>query len=147
MYKRISLIITRKIDDSELFQLIELNYKYNKCLPHNQNKFASTSILINSLIQDDALALGVFRDKELIGFTLGYKFRPAVFHFTALYIEPKYKLYTKRLYEASEQAVRLMGYNSWVCEGVNRLGAKLHERMGAKLISITENEITYFKDI
>jgi len=125
----------RQIDDSELNDLIELFYLYNQCLVSKFSRFKSTQLLIERLSKPGALALGLYIDDKLEGFTTGHEASATVYHFTALYIKPKFRIHMKKLFEASEDSIR-PSYKSWISESSTKEGINMHHRMGANDIEI-----------
>lgn len=131
----------KQIDDSELIELIELYIEYNQCLVMKHNTYKSTKILIDKLAIPNSLALGLYREEKLKGFTLGYGTESEVFRFTDMYILPNYRLHTKKLLQGSESYISHK-YKAWVCETHTKEGMNLFERYGAQKI-----EVKYYKEI
>lgn len=135
------MVDIRQIDDCEFSELIELYYDYNQCLTSKHNKYTSTSLLVNTLREPGALALGLYHNKILVGFTLGYSISIDNYYFTAMYIVPKFRYYTKKLFESSEDFIR-PDYKGWVSTSSTPEGINMHKKMGIKPV-----EIKYYKEL
>lgn len=135
------MVVTKQIDDYELIDLIQLYADYNKCLVTKHNKYNSTSILITKLQLPNALAIGLYKNDKLIGFTLGNSSSNKVFHFTDMYITPRYRFYIKKLLESSEAFIRPK-YKAWVSESHTKEGIEMFEHYGAQ-----RTEIKYYKEL
>ena len=136
------MINIKQIDDKELPELIELNYQYNQCLVTKHNRFNSTKSLLDRLATPHALALGLYRDSKLLGFTIGYGLSKETFYFTDMYIVQKARYYTSKLLIESESFIKSLGYTSWTSESHTKDGMRMFKHYGAKIV-----EIKYYKDI
>lgn len=132
----------RQIDDENFFDLAELYHKYNQCLATKYNKSSSTQLLSNELRVEGSLALGLFKDNKLVGFTLGKPYNNELYTFTAMYILPRYRYYMKHLFEASEQRAKEYSYTGFISESSTKEGINMHYKMGCSPI-----EIKFYKEL
>jgi len=135
------MIVIKQIDDKELVQLIELFIVYNQCLITKHNKYISTKILLDRLILEDSKAIGLYVKEKLEGFTLGNALDNDTFHFTDMYVTPRYRIYVKKLLDGSEKFLEGK-YKAWTSESHTKAGIKMFEHYGAETI-----QIKYYKEL
>lgn len=136
-----TMIEVKQIDDRDLQDFIVLFIKYNKCLVTKHNSYVSTKVLIDKLSLEASLAIGLYKDSRLVGFTLGNGVSNEVFHFTDMYILPNYRYHTSRLLRGSENLIRPT-YKVWTSESHTKDGIRMFEHYGAQIA-----EIKYYKEI
>jgi len=132
----------KPIDDNKFFALAELYAEYNQCLATKYNKTISTNILLQELSQPKAMALGLYREEELVGFTLGKQHSDKVYRFTAMYIKPKFRYNMRKLFNESEKRAKEMRYEAFISESSTPKGINMHKRMGAIPI-----EVKFYKEL
>jgi len=125
----------RQIDSSEFYQLQKLHRELLKLITEF-NDFQSTIILVQELLEKDSLAIGLFKDGKLVGYTLGfYNDNMKGFYYSGIFILPKYRFYTKLLVKESEKLLyELRKYKEWYTEANTKKGYRFLYHYGAKCI-------------
>jgi len=125
----------RQIDSSEFYQLQKLHRKLLKLITEF-NDFQSTIILVQELLEKDSLAVGLFKDNNLVGYTLGFYYNKVKgFYYSGIFILPEYRYYTKLLVKESEKLLyKLKNYKEWYTEANTKEGYKFLYHYGAKCI-------------
>jgi GNAT superfamily N-acetyltransferase len=129
----------QQIDDKDFTSLSQLYYDYTNSVDKGYHPhWYATELLIKDLRKPGALAIGLYVRDKLVGFILGntHEEYPDVYYFSALYIQPKYRFYVKRLYNAAEDMVRA-NYKAWETDAINEKAIALHKKMGATPVKIT----------
>lgn len=134
--------MVRQIFDKDFISLVELYAEYNQYLSTKHNKSVSTSILINELSQAKPLVLGLYIREALVGFTIGKQHTEEVFHFSGMYIRPRYRYYTSLLFKESEKLVKQAGYKAFTATSSTQQGFKALNKIGCKPI-----ETKFYKEI
>jgi len=125
----------KQIDSSEFYQLQKLHRKLISLII-DFNDFQATMVLMKELLEKDSLAIGLFKEGKLVGYTLGfYNNDIKGFYYSGIFILPEYRYYTKLLVKESEKLLyKLRGYKEWYTEANTKEGYRFLYHYGAKCI-------------
>ena len=130
------------IDESDFIPLLKLYIKYQNLVnPGNPNTTLANGLL-SELSYEGSQAIGLYKYNELRGFIIGKMKSDEIFHFTSIYVEPRYRIYVRKLLDYSEDYIKGLGYSAWVSESHTKEGINLLSKYGAKI-----EEIKYYKEL
>lgn len=106
------------------------------------NEFQSVNTLVHLVNStENFLALGMFNGEELVGFTMGNSLGSGKFYFSGIYIDKKFRRYSKELIDFSFDFIRKAGYTGWQLDATNPNIGSIMEKYGAKTMYVK-----YFKE-
>lgn len=125
-------MLLKKITNEDFLQLVCLNAK----MYHPEfNSVGATATLLALLKEEDFIALGLYDEEVLVGFTHGHKLKDTVFYFSGIYVEPKNRLKTKEIIDFSFAHIRHLGYTAWEVDTSNPNVSSIMEKYGAAIKS------------
>ena len=125
------------IENKELDELLCLWYEYHKIVNPKVTKLNLVKYLIQILDRRSSVAIGLYKEDKLIGFTLGYEISQGLFYWEGIYVQPNYRLYTYKLINYSEAILKENGYNFWITEANTKFGRNLLNKIASKLTNKT----------
>jgi len=133
------MIEIRPILKSEFRELLSLWIKYHKIVSKTDDEILVTDYLLSVLNRKNSIVLGIFKDKKLIGFTIGYEVSDEVFYWEGIYCEIKY--YVNKLVKFSEDFIKDR-YKFWMSEANTDEGFRLLSKIAKRI-----TEKTFLKNI
>jgi len=131
----------KQIEDIEYIKLLEFYVLYQNELPTRYSTFISSKLLNEELMKPNSLALGLYKNKNLVGFILGYG-EHELFNFNSMYVDKKYRYYVKQFLNDTEKYIKTLGYKGWLALSVTEQSNKMFLHYKAKPV-----EIKYYKEL
>ncbi len=135
------MINIKIIDDSDYNELLELYQKYQKVLPTRYGRFIASKLLNEELIKTNSIALGLYKNKDLVGYILGYG-ESEVFILNSMYVKKQYRFYVKKFLDFMEDSLKSKEYIGWKATAITKEANSSLRTYGANPI-----EIKYYKGI
>jgi len=136
------MIKIKIIDDKDYNRLLELYQDYQEVLPTKHSNFVSARLLNKELLQSNSIALGLYKEDNLVGFILGEGSNKVVVNFSSMYVDTKHRYYVKKFLQETERYIKSLGYSGWIANSVTKQSGKMFNSYGAVPI-----EIKYYKEI
>lgn len=124
------------IKEGDIMKLLNLYIKMHKNIKYNLTKMQIIQECINFLNQPGCIPLGLYRNKELIGFFIGHPLNKEIFFWSSLYVEPKYRFKVKQLLDTGIDIIRQAGFKKWRAESATKEGQNIISRYKGKIIAI-----------
>ena len=124
------------IPDDQFLELAQMYLDMSKSIPYSVSIPYTLYILTKSTVEKtDFTALGLYENKQLVGFTSGYAVSKETFYFSGIYVKVKYKN-TRLLVEKSIEYVKNKGYSIIESDCNNSNISSILEKYGAKPLYI-----------
>lgn len=128
---------------SEFMNLADLAIQMQKEMPGELSELGTIYTISNILVnQPQHMSLGLYIDKKLKGFVLGYPVTGDTFYFSSIYIKKGYRAkHTKRLIDKSFETIKNLGFSNWIAECYNKnIISILHKYQGkVTAVRVTKN--------
>ena len=125
----------KQITNDDFDQLIELNARMYKEIDPNINSFGAVNTLVAFVNTGKFLALGIYEDDVLLGFSAGHAIgESAVFMFTSIYMSVKNTDLTQQLIDFSFDFIKEKGYTGWQVDATNPNISSIMEKYGARVL-------------
>ena len=121
----------REIGNEDFLQLINLNAKMYEEIDPSINAVGATATLLEYVKKPGFIALGLYEDKDLVGFTAGYAMSKKDFYFSGICVIIKNNEWTKKLIDYSFAFIKQMGYSAWQVDATNGNISSIMEKYGA----------------
>jgi len=134
--------MTRYIDYTQIEELTTLWYEYQAIVNPETNKLQQLNYLLEVIKRKNNLAIGLYSNNQLVGFTLGYEVSEGIFYWEGIYIKPSYRYNIHKLIFSSEESIKSLGYRFWITEANTKYGYRLLSKI-AKVLTIK----TFIKEL
>lgn len=100
------------------------------------NAFQAVNTLVNDInTTENFLAIGLFDEDKLVGFTAGHKLRDGVFYFSGIYLSLKNSDWTQKIIDFSFAHIKELGYTAWELDATNDNISSIMRKYGATVKS------------
>lgn len=124
----------KPIENEDMLQLCALTVRMYKEINSDINEFGAINTLMHEInTAHDFIAIGLYKDTELVGFVKGYCFSKNMFHFSGIYVIMKNNKWLKQLIEYCFALVEKKGYSAWSVDATNGNISSIMEKYGAKV--------------
>lgn len=132
----------KEIDNDNFLQLVNLNAIMYQEMDPSINAVGATATLLEYVKKPDFIALGLYDEEKLVGFTAGYAMSKKVFYFSGICVIIKNNEWTKQLIDFSFAFIKKMGYSAWQVDATNGNISSIMEKYGA-----TAKYTRYYKEM
>ena len=123
------------IENADFLQLVNMVPKMYAAIDGSINSFQAINTLMHFVnTQENFLAIGLYDEDVLTGFTMGHSLANGVFYFSGIYIEAKNSRYTKLLIDFSFDLIKGKGYSGWQVDATCSNIASIMEKYGAEVL-------------
>ncbi len=120
----------RVLTDNDFDKLCELVVHMYKAIDGSITPFGAINSLMYFVAQDGFLAIGLFKDDELVGCTFGYKFETKRFLFSGICVKIKNNEGTKKIIDFSFAHIKEKGYTGWQVDATNPNISSIMQKYG-----------------
>ena len=120
-------MIVKQVDITDFYSLMHLHSKLYSYTGFNA--FQLTNLLIKQLSDSYSLVIGLYKYDKLVGFIL----LETNIHLASIYIEPKYRYYTKYFIDKAEKIMYQNDIKEWYAEAQTKEGKRLLEKLCKKV--------------
>jgi len=123
----------RLITEDDFKQFSQLVIDMYKAIDSSYSEFQALNFLLHeNHAFEGFMAIGLFDNDKLVGFTFGRKFNKKSFYFSGIYVIIKNNEWTKKLIDFSFAKIKEIGYEGWVADASNsNIGSILNNKYGA----------------
>lgn len=122
----------KPIPNDDFMELATLMVEFYQSIDKNINQFQAVNTLIHFINNTEGfLALGLYDENVLVGFTCGNKLTETIFYFSCMYVIIKNSEWTKKLIDASFDKIKELGYTAWEADASNENMSSILEKYNA----------------
>lgn len=125
--------IIKLLKEDNLYDLLLLHKEMHSLVNTEASNGAKVEALLKTLRFHSSVALGLFYNETLVGFSTGYSINPETFIWDNLYIQDGHRIQAKNLCTEFESIIKKQEYKCWEATLVEQRN-KFAEHFGAEKI-------------